>query len=191
MSGVRDYSPWLDGRLCLVVDDQVAPPVAAEMERLFGNLPFTLTDVDRPDTAHVRHFVHRFGRPEGEEPNRVVAFVVERARALLAQRGIQAGTLARAYVNLNLHGDHQFAHRDGVEWTALMFVCSQWQPDWGGVFQIYPDDGSSGLSIAIEPRPGRLVLFDGELLHRGGAPSRRFDGPRMSLAVKLAKHARA
>ena len=188
-SGVReelDLSPLLGNRLCLILDNQVSSEVAVEMEKVFLELPFFLNDIDRADTAHVRHLVHHF---ESEElaTNKVIQFIAERTQLALANKGVKVGNLRRAYVNLNLFGDHQFAHYDGPEWTALLFICGEWQSDWGGEFLVYPQDGQQGIAAAIEPKPGRLVVFDGELLHRGGCPSKRFDGPRMTLALKFSK----
>jgi hypothetical protein len=192
MSTVVDSADFHDlssvvGALCLVLDGQIRPALFDQVEGTFGSLPYILHDTDRPDTAHARHLVHRFA--DGGATNRVVAFVEERARHALQRLGLSAGPLQRAYVNLTLHGDHQYAHVDGDEWTALLFLCREWHTDWGGELLFYPNDGPAGLAVGVEPRPGRLVLFDGQLLHRGGCPTRRCDGPRMTLAVKLAKEA--
>ncbi|NJN24372.1 MAG: hypothetical protein HC810_08315 [Acaryochloridaceae cyanobacterium RL_2_7] len=149
-SGARedlDLSPLLGNRLCLILDNQVSSEVAVEMEKVFLELPFFLNDIDRADTAHVRHLVHHFDSEE-LSANKVIQFIAERTQLALTNKGIQVGDLRRAYVNLNLFGDHQFAHYDGPEWTALLFICGEWQSDWGGEFLVYPQDGQQGIAAA-------------------------------------------
>lgn len=176
-----DLGALVGGRLCRVFDDQVPVDLARKLESTFASLTFCLAEADRPDVDHVRHFVHELP----VDGHSVVEFVADRMRFALAELLLDHREVERAYVNLSLHGDFQHAHVDGEQWTGLLFLCGEWQSDWGGELLVYGD--ARGVAIAIEPRPGRLVLFDGALLHRGGAPSRRYDGPRMTLAVKLAK----
>ena len=94
--------------------------------------------------------------------------------------------LSRAHVNSIPHGDIQNTHEDGwpgVSLTALYFVNAGWQATWQGELILCDPLGES--LYAIDPRPGRLVLFPGETPHRGGAPSRVCFEHRLSLALKF------
>ena len=42
---------------------------------------------------------------------------------------------------------------------------------------------------AVAPKPGRLLLFDGGIVHRGGVPSRKCFEPRLSVAFKFREEA--
>jgi hypothetical protein len=93
----------------------------------------------------------------------------------------------RAYVNCSVYGDGYYLHRDcdahEAHVTALYYANLEWKPDWGGETIYYNDDEDAEL--AITPRPGRLVIARGALLHRGNVPTRSCHEERYTLAYKL------
>jgi hypothetical protein len=93
----------------------------------------------------------------------------------------------RAYVNCSVYGDGYYVHRDCVAHeqhiTALYYANLEWQPDWGGETIYYNDEQDAEL--AITPRPGRLVIARGAVLHRGNVPTRNCYEERYTLAYKL------
>ena len=93
----------------------------------------------------------------------------------------------RAYVNCSVYGDSYYLHRDCEPHerhvTALYYANAEWQQDWGGETLYFTDDGDAEL--AITPRPGRLVVARGAMLHRGTVPTRICHEERYTLAYKL------
>jgi Rps23 Pro-64 3,4-dihydroxylase Tpa1-like proline 4-hydroxylase len=93
----------------------------------------------------------------------------------------------RAYVNCSIYGDSYYLHRDCAAHerhvTALYYANLEWQPDWGGETIYFNDDEDAEL--AITPRPGRLVIARGAILHRGSVPTRSCHEERYTLAYKL------
>jgi len=93
----------------------------------------------------------------------------------------------RAYVNCSVYGDSYYAHRDCAPQerhvTALYYANLEWNPDWGGETIYYNDEEDAEL--VIMPRPGRLVVARGAILHRGCVPTRLCHEERYSLAYKL------
>jgi SM-20-related protein len=93
----------------------------------------------------------------------------------------------RAYVNCSVYGDSYYLHRDCAAQeqhvTALYYANPEWQPDWGGETIYYTDEEDAEL--AITPRPGRLVIARGAILHRGNVPARNCYEERYTLAYKL------
>jgi len=93
----------------------------------------------------------------------------------------------RAYVNCSVYGDAYYLHRDCAAHerhvTALYYANLEWQADWGGETIYYNDDEDA--EFAISPRPGRLVIARGALLHRGNVPTRSCYQERYTLAYKL------
>ena len=173
------------GRKLFVLDNAVKSDEVPQLYQFFRNLPFRYSDSDRFDTTDYRHFGYTFEEePPTDHP--VVAFFANSAIALLRSRRLKVGRVKRAYVNLNLYGDVQFAHTDGDEWTALAFVNETWHADWGGELLIY-DEPASGAAYAISPAPARMVVFDGLLMHRGGVPSKLTTEPRITLAIKISR----
>jgi SM-20-related protein len=93
-------------------------------------------------------------------------------------------TLDRIHCNAQSYGDFQEAHTDlcpGV--TAIYFANKDWPADWHGETIFYSDDGEPHSLVA--PRPGRLVVFPGDMVHRGGTPSRKCFEPRFAIAFKF------
>jgi len=93
----------------------------------------------------------------------------------------------RAYVNCSVFGDSYYTHRDCSPQerhvTALYYANLEWQLDWGGETIYYNDDDDAELVIL--PRPGRLVVARGAVLHRGCVPTRSCHEERYTLAYKL------
>jgi SM-20-related protein len=93
----------------------------------------------------------------------------------------------RAYVNCSVYGDSYYLHRDCAaeeqHVTALYYANPEWQTDWGGETIYYNDEEDAEL--AITPRPGRLVIARGAVLHRGHVPARHCYEERYTLAYKL------
>lgn len=93
----------------------------------------------------------------------------------------------RAYVNSSVYGDSYFGHRDCPETspniTVLYYANLIWQTDWGGETIFYNDDEDAVL--AVSPRPGRLVVGRGAILHRANVPTRSCYEERLTVAYKL------
>lgn len=170
-------------RRFFILDGVLDPAAARHVHRRFECLPVSLSDTDRPDTAHVRHLKHDFS-PDQWDSDPVLSVLSGVAKTFLRQRRVSHGELYRIYANFNLHGDFQFAHEDGEGWTALAFLNSRWDEDWGGELILYPDGGAAH-AYCVSPRPGRMVVFDGMIRHRGGTPSKFCLDARISLAIKF------
>ena len=93
----------------------------------------------------------------------------------------------RVYVNNAVYGDVYFAHRDCDpslrNVTVLYYGNVTWHADWGGETLFYNDRHDAEL--AVTPRPGRIVVSRGAILHRGGVPSRVCHEERLTIAYKL------
>merc|ERR1719401_3205914 len=93
----------------------------------------------------------------------------------------------RMYTNSVMFGDAAFVHRDSCEpehVTALVYPNPEWASELGGETIFYDESGE--IVEAVEPRPGRLVIFRGCILHKGSPPSRLFWGARYTTAFKFA-----
>ena len=70
-------------------------------------------------------------------------------------------------------------HRDDGDLTFLYYPSLVWDIKWQGHL-IFPES-----ERVIFHKPNRAVLFTGKQLHYADAPSRFFNGLRISLAYKL------
>jgi hypothetical protein len=89
----------------------------------------------------------------------------------------------RAYVNHSVYGDAYYMHRDLSAVTVLYYVNLLWEPDWGGETIYFDDDNDAQL--VVSPRPGRLLVSRGAILHRASVPARDCPEERLTIALKL------
>jgi hypothetical protein len=174
-----------DLRPVWIIDEVIERDALEELYSYFKVLPFKLDDSDRKDTAYIKHLVYTFEKMTWKS-NPVLTKLHEIIVEAAKERGIQIKSLKKVYANLNLYGDIQFAHQDGDLWTALFFLNSKWDEDWLGELFLY-DSKLDGISVAVRPKPGRLILFDGLIKHRGGVPSKLCFEPRITLAMKFSR----
>lgn len=88
---------------------------------------------------------------------------------------------ARGYVNLFLPNENPYYHTDGNVLTCLFYLDLNFDMQSGGETMFRLDNGEV---IAVESKPSRLVMFDGNILHR--ATSFR-NKPRLTVALKFFK----
>ena len=70
--------------------------------------------------------------------------------------------------------------------TFLYYPNHEWNPNWQGHLIFFDKDGDE-VSKIVEYKSNRAVLFPGTIKHYADAPSRFFNGLRISLAYKLWK----
>jgi hypothetical protein len=68
--------------------------------------------------------------------------------------------------------------------TLIVHLCSEWHADWAA--ETLFRDSTAGVGAVVAPAPGRVVLFDGDVMHRLVPPSPSAGRPRYSLAWRLA-----
>lgn len=90
------------------------------------------------------------------------------------------------YINLLKYGDMQFLHRDceldEKHITVLYYVNEYWDYKWGGE-TIFYNKGESVMGVL--PKPGRFVIFPGNIEHMAGVPNVYSKQIRLSLALKF------
>jgi len=159
---------------------------SAEISRYFAGMSqasFARTETARPDSQEFRHWVCE--TPLTNLPRIAMWPATEAAVARLRPR--EQYQPYRAYTNYSSCGDTLLTHVDAVpqarELTALWFICESWDTDWGGETLFYDDAGDA--EIAVSPKPGRLLLFDGAIRHAGKPPNRNCNVARFTFAIKL------
>ncbi len=96
-------------------------------------------------------------------------------------------TIEQVYANGQTYGQSGQIHKDidlPNHKTVIYYCNSHWQPAWHGETLFYTPDRSEILR-AVLPRPGRLVVFDGNLPHSGRDPSRLCPVMRVTITFKL------
>ena len=176
-------SARVDGRKISVYDNLLPPEELKKMSDGFNNSAFTRSESARPDTRQFKHWV--------------VNIPVDAARKMPIYRATMAAVtdhapekrwnMYRSYCNYASFGDMLFTHTDCLpdseELTALWYVCTDWDLEWGGETLFFSENGDA--EFVASPRPGRLVVFDGAIRHVGRPPNKVCLSPRYTFAMKL------
>ena len=86
--------------------------------------------------------------------------------------------LVRVHVNLSTQTDCHWAHDHRGQIGLIYYVNKHWKHDWAGETMFFSDDLSE-VAFASVYKPGRIIVFDGEIPHSvrpqsSSAPSYRF-----------------
>lgn len=176
------YSAAIDGRNVWVFDDLCPLNEAFEF---YDNLiisPFKRDEIARPDTAEYRHWAINLSSMMYKSLP-----VYQRAIDVIKQQTGKQYRGYRGYVNYSTFGDMLFSHTDCLpesdELTVLVYICKNWDIEWGGETMFYNNEDD--CVFACTPKPGRVVIFNGAVKHVGRPPNRICYQPRFTLAFKL------
>lgn len=76
------------------------------------------------------------------------------------------------------HTHHIHKHQDVI----LYYVNKDWKDGWSGETMFYDESGKN-IICSLPYTPNRMVIFDGELVHRFNAPSRSAPKFRFSIST--------
>lgn len=174
--GIGRFRVW-------VLDGLLNHEHISSLELFLKGAAYRRTEVATPETPHITHHAVEFSQEQTQQ----MGLVEPTLFALKQFEPELLFSIHRQYCNACYFGDLLLPHRDALpgqnDVTALWYLNAHWDLSWGGATQFF--DEAAGTAIAVLPRPGRLVLFDGELLHVGLAPNRQCFEPRLTLAIKL------
>jgi hypothetical protein len=192
---VRYHSarPWPH----LVVDDVISPDVAAAVVDEAARLPSRALH-----HQHSRRQQKLSSTSPGELGPTTGAVLrdlggpvlIDFVEALTGLSGLvdDAG-FCRAGLFVTPPGGWQRVHEDfGLHpvtrlWNRVIVLlyCSEWLPRYAGELELWPSDMSE-VGRRIEPRPGRMVVFETTSSHRHGIRTMAGDAPpRVALASRL------
>jgi hypothetical protein len=176
----------LDERPLILIDDLFRLDFVNLFDRFLKTLPFSLADYDAEESRHVLHWIHEFAL-EAVTTHPLLSVVYSRIRSAIEKACPEPRIqLKRVHCNTSLYGDMQFPHCDitpGMTW--LYYSNPIWEPAWMGETIFYDSHGEP--VYAVFPKPGRVVVFAADILHRGGVPSRECVEARRSLVFKFLK----
>jgi SM-20-related protein len=172
----------IGGRGIFVFDGLLPAEEFLPYARAIPRAAFTRSETARPD-SDVRHWVCEMPLENLERASLWHAT----DKAVRELRPTERYQPYRVYTNYASFGDLLLTHVDALpharEMTALWFLCESWETDWGGETLFYDDAGEA--LVAVSPKPGRLLLFDGAVRHAGKPPNRNCPVGRYTFAIKL------
>lgn len=176
----REYQ--VDGRPLRVFDGHL--PGVGDYVRALSRAQFTRSEYARPETIDHKHWATEV---KLDALRRQLIFEVTRRAVLAFSTPTHGYRPYRAYTNVATYGDMLFTHTDCLpdqhDLTALWYLCEQWDVEWGGETLFF--DADDEVACAVQPRPGRLVIFDGAIKHAGRPPNRICYAPRYTFAIKF------
>ena len=182
MTEPRIRKAVISGREIFICDDMIDPLMVKQIGDGVRALPYVRKEKSRPD-------VPGLAAVSDIPPEKVTVDPFLRNLRHLVEKAFPHERFSdqRVYVNCSVHGDSYFVHRDCAAHerhvTALYYANLEWKPDWGGETIYYNDEEEA--EIVVMPRPGRLVIARGAVLHRGTVPTRTCYEERYTLAYKL------
>jgi hypothetical protein len=186
MHGPTFQKRQLDERPLILIDGLFDPDFVELFDRFLQTLPCYLSDYDGKDTRHVLHWKHEFSL-EYATTNPFLKYIYSHIRSATEKAYPEPQIqLKRVHCNISLYGDMQIPHRDiasGMTW--LYYSNAVWEPKWMGETIFY--DANEEPVYAVFPKPGRVVVFAADILHRAGVPSRECVAARRSVAFKFSR----
>ena len=88
----------------------------------------------------------------------------------------------RIYANGQLACQKGHIHTDDGDMTFLYYPLQKWHPAWGGNLMFYR---GTDVATCVTYRPNRAVMFPAKYVHGAEAPSKEYDGLRVSIGWKL------
>lgn len=113
--------------------------------------------------------------------------VFEIMQERLPQVGIKVPYFGRCLLNNFKVGDnpcfHQDSPRNNGAQTFMVYPNKVWELNWGGV-TLFADKNDNVIAAA-NPKPGRIVIFNGSINHCGVSPTKYHQGyGRFSMAYQ-------
>eukprot|EP00419_Tripos_fusus_P033729 CAMPEP_0172759448 /NCGR_PEP_ID=MMETSP1074-20121228/167768_1 /TAXON_ID=2916 /ORGANISM="Ceratium fusus, Strain PA161109" /LENGTH=252 /DNA_ID=CAMNT_0013593243 /DNA_START=37 /DNA_END=792 /DNA_ORIENTATION=- len=173
----------VDSRLIFVIDGALAEEAWQDLLEFLSVAPFRRTNFARPENREFTHYLCEHAL-EDVADTAVYRTVLRLAQVLFPESAPLV--CHRAYTNARYFGDVGFQHRDSDRRscvTGLVYPNASWAPELGGETIFYDEAGHAVESC--EPRPGRIAIFNGSILHRGSPPGRLFVGARYTTAFKM------
>jgi hypothetical protein len=95
--------------------------------------------------------------------------------------------LYSAYINVLREGNSPGIHCDAPYFvpdnqTVIVYLNAAWDPEWGGETVFFDDDLDA--RYLVQPRPGRVCIFDGRIPHTGRPPTPKFKHNRYIMTFK-------
>jgi hypothetical protein len=178
----------VEGLPVYVVDGAVEPAALSRSHALCRMLPFTRIRYGfRANPEEPLGFDYQWIHPVAEDERAMLP--LDTMATLVQELAGDTWAPGRVHINCITPGERRHQHIDGARDRVLVAVCfanASWDEAWAGDL-VFFDDGVEVLRVS--PAPGRIIIFDGSLVHRGGVPIDDCPEVRYAIAHKFLKAA--
>lgn len=173
----------VDDHRILIFDNLFSRKEIVRLHEVMSLSNFTFLHSSRFDTKKYREWMADFSIEDFEKH-----VLHEKAKSVAEQfanhdRALQCYNV---FCNASTYGNQSFIHSDSYDKTnisVLYYVNANWKSDWGGETIFF--DKNQEARVAIGFKPGRMIVFDAETVHRAGLPSRICPEVRLTLSVRF------
>ena len=158
---------YQDNRELVIIDDSVNVDKHINIYFDCCTLPYRITN---SSTREIQGIVDKRLKCDLETNNPIIDYLLEEGTdsAEVIKKYIPSETYGfnRGYVNLGIHGDVNHMHMDGKFYkckTLLYYANQNWEYKWGGHTAFFDNNGN--IKTTVEVKPGRMVIFDGNIPH--------------------------
>jgi SM-20-related protein len=111
---------------------------------------------------------------------------VQRLWSLVSSQLLPGHVPLRVYANGHTYGVEGYVHTDTDDeagFTTIYYAHGMWDPDWAGETVFF--SGETGdITHAVNPKPGRVIVFRGATPHAARSASRECPELRVSIVFK-------
>tara|TARA_A100000164_G_C21727797_1_gene686060 strand:- start:125 stop:733 length:609 start_codon:yes stop_codon:yes gene_type:complete len=186
---------YSDNRELIIVDDAVSKDKRINIYFDCCVMPYRISN---SSVDEIQGIVDRRLKADLTNDNPIVDLLIEEGTdsSEIIKKYIPSESygFSRGYVNLGIHGDVSHMHTDGKYYdakTVLYYANQHWEYNWGGNTVFYDNDGNAKTNVEV--KPGRIVIFDGSIMHTvmpmniRSSPSYRFTVALKFETLKLPK----
>ncbi len=184
-----DRSENVDGHFVHVFDGLFDPQAILRFHHSMLIANFSCLQASKEETRKFKEWVASFDVDDFAE--HWLAQACEKILNEMPETSGKTYRLRRVFCNLFSFGSYTFSHNDSGsqhdadgEISFLYMVNHEWDHEWGGETIIFNDQGEPQICVGV--KPGRLVVFDGAIIHRAGVPTRYCDEHRLTFSLRFA-----
>jgi SM-20-related protein len=171
----------IDGKKIVVIDGLFDPVDISETYQILRKTKYVWRMVESKAIKHTIRWGHDFSGRELSDLG-IVDTIVDQVNSYFDTTELLP---YRVYANFSTHGEMFYGHVDSGPGglTAIYYANMEWDRAWHGETVFYNSQGEPLHVVA--PKPGRLVIFHGDIPHRASSPSRECYEPRLNIAFKF------
>lgn len=173
----------LEGKKIVVVDDAITINELHKLLFLTSSISLQRQGYTNAADSTTTHYIGNLALDKIEG----ASFFKKIQDVVTKESGFSAIKCLRIIYREMVYGDHFEYHTDSTKeghLTVLIYLNEDWHENNRGE-TLFSD--SQGLGISVQPRPGRLILFDARLSHTSSAPARTFFQARKILVFNFVK----
>jgi len=167
-----------------IYDDLVAP---SYREQIYGYVQDSFFKIGNQDGSVIETSPHQYMYSEYSGEDLINSKFFEAVQGTEVGELLNTHKIARVLVNLSVPSDSNFLHTHHDCTVVLYYVNTRWDADWAGETVFY-NDSKTEVTQAVNIKPGRVVVFDGNMHHSVRPQSHIAPHYRFTLAISLWKN---